>query len=1036
MGSNLLSYILKRPHFVLSVLLALTAMGVIGFFEIKQKLFPDANRPSVSVVVVQPGASAKDMAENIAIPIERRLYTIDKVRTVSSTSNDEVCVITAEFEYEKDIQQAVSDVQNEINKVKAVLPQGIKEPQVYKVTDATAPVMVISVSPKDNSIGLADVRQIAENQLKNSLLRLKEVANVDVFGGYQKEVFVVLNREKLSQYKIPVSLVIKRLQEVNQDIPAGIVVSSENEFLIKSVNKARTIERLKELYITPSVKLSDVATVKYDYIPNRSLYFGNGRPAVALAIQRQPDGDVLQTIDAVKALLPQLEKEFPNLNFEISDTQEKIIRLSIKNMFEALRDAIIITAFVIFFFLANTRQMVIAGISIPFVYSITIGIMWLLGMEFNIVTLTAIILTLGMLVDDAIVILENIERHLHELKEPVKDAVINGTKEVMFAVLAGTIATTVVLIPLLFVGDYPEKIFRPLAETLIIAVIVSYFVSITVIPLLAPFILKKTAGKNRVEKVTYRLSEFILTPLKSLYISAVSLVFRKKIVAVPYFAVVILLFVVSAKVILPIVGREIMPPMDTGIVKISITTDSNLSIHRVRQIAEEVSRIIASDKRVQMFSLSVGSEPGVLTMGSGESVQSISATVHYIDRFHREESIWEIERQLREKLWQIPDIKYIHVYDYGATPLSSIKGNLDVRISGEDLKTLDSLGSQIMEVVYNVKGLTSVSKTWDYDKTVYNIKIDHQKALIYGVTPYSVVSQIKTKIKGAVVSLYNIPNEKSLMVRVIYPDTLRSVYTDVLDYYIETPKGMIPLKTIAKIEKITEPTKITRQDLNYTIDVIAFREKAAISHIVENYHKAFKSAGITLPAGYSISNEGDIKQLTDSMGRMVKAILIGILFLFFALTPPFRSFLSPVGVIFAIPLSLIGASWFILLMGYHQSMPGLMGFILLGGIITKNSILLIEFIQFSAEKGKKLEEAILESIRVRTRPVLMTAFGTSAGMIPVAFGWALGLERLAPLGAVAIGGLIIGTFLTLIYVPVLYYFLHRISAKFSEILSK
>ncbi|WP_457642222.1 efflux RND transporter permease subunit [Persephonella sp.] len=1026
MNANIVEYTLKRPHFILALLFALTALGIIGFFEIKQKLFPDANRPTISVVVVQPGASAKDIAENVAIPIERRLYTIDKVRTVSSISNDEVAVITAEFEYEKDIEQAAVDVQNEINKIRSELPKGIKEPQVYKISDATPPVLVLSVYPKDNKLHLADVRQIAENQIKNRLLRLKEVANVDIFGGYKKELFIEINKEKLNRYNIPLSLVISRIQEINADIPVGIIVGENSEFLIKSVNKIRSLNQLKNLQITPSVKLSDIAEIKYDYYINRSLYYGNGKPAIAIAVQRQPTGDALKTIDAVKKMIPQLQKDFPNIGFEISDSQEKIIRLSNLNMLEALRDAIIMIAVVIFFFLANVRQMIIAGISIPFVYSITIGIMWLLGMEFNIVTLTAIILALGMLVDDAVVILENIERHLHELKEPVKEAVINGTKEVVFAVLAGTIATSVVLIPLLFVGDYPEKIFRPLAGTLLIAVIVSYFVSVTLIPLTAPYLLKKTSDKNRLEQITYKISEFILTPLRNFYTTAVNLVLKRKIFVVPYFVAVIAMFVISVKVILPIVGKEIMPPMDTGIIKASITTDSNLSIHQVETIVRRISEILSNDKRVKMFSISVGSEPGVLTMGSGESSQSISMTIHYIDRFHRDESIWDIEKQLREKIWQIPDLKYVHVFDYGATPLSSIKGNLDIRISGDDLKTLDRLGTQIMNIAYNVQGITSVSKTWDYDKVVYDLKIDHKKALIYGLTPYGIASQLGSKVRGSIVSLHNIPNEKSLLVRVIYNSKDKNSSIDLENYYLDSPQGKIPLKTLAKIEKRLEPTIITRQDLMYTVDVLGFREKAAITHIVESFQKVFESSGIQLPPGYHISHEGDIKQLTDSMMRMIKAIGFGIIFLFFALTPPFRSFVSPIAVIFAVPLSLIGASWSVLAMGYHQSMPGLMGVVLLAGIITKNSILLIDFIQTALEKGKKIEDAIIESIKIRTRPVLMTAFGTSTGMIPIAFGWALGLERLAPLGTVAIGGLIIGTFLTLVYVPLLYYFLYKV----------
>ena len=1026
MNFNLTEYILKRPHFILSLVFALSFLGVIGFFNMKQKLFPDANRPAVSVVVVQKGASAKDIAENIAVPIERRLYTIDKVRTVSSISNNEFTVITAEFDYGKDINQAVLDVQNEINKIRSKLPKNIREPQIFKITDATKPVIVLTVYPKDKSISLADVRQIAENQIRDKLLRIKEVANVDIFGGYKKEVIIKINKDKLQKYSIPIKLVLKQIQKSNINIPMGIIVSKNKEMLIKSINKGYTLDQVKNIQITKNLKLSDIADVKYDYYTNKSLYIGNGKEGIAIAIQRQETGDTLKTIQKVKQLIPQLKQEFPHLNFEISDTQENLIKLSNLNMLEALRDAIIMTTAVIFLFLANIRQMIIAGISIPFVYAITIGIMWLAGLEFHIVSLTAIILALGMLIDDAIVVLENIERHLYQLKEETKKAVINGTKEVVFPVLAGTISTTVVLLPLLFVGDYPQRIFRPLAETLIIAVIVSYFVSIFFIPVIAPVLLRRHGNeKNLIEKIALKISNFIVEPIKNFYVSIVKTAIEKKIIAVALFVLIIALFVVSLKVIIPIVGREIMPPMDTGIVKAQITTDTNLSIYQVKKIAEKISNILKNDKMVKMFSLSVGSEPGVLTVSTGKSSQTIGITIHYIDRFHRKKNIWQIEEELRKKIWQIPNIKYVHVFDYGATPLSSIKGNLDVRISGDDLKTLDKLGTKILDVAYNTKGIVSLSKSWDFDKVVYDLKLDKKKVQIYGLTPYDVASQIATKIKGSFVSLLNVPNEESLMIRVVYPYENRNSLVDLNTYYIDTNKGKIPLNEISKIKKILEPSLITRQDLAYTIDIIGFREKAAISHIVESFDKALKQSHIILPAGYTLSHEGDIKQLQDSMKRMIKAILIGIILLFFALVPAFSSFKAPLAVIFAIPLAVIGAAWAILIANYHQSMPGMMGIVLLAGIITKNSILLVDFIKMALNEGKPLKMAILESIKIRTRPVLMTAFGTAVGMLPIAFGMALGLERLAPLAVVAIGGLIVGTFLTLVYVPVLYFFLEK-----------
>ncbi len=1028
MDKKLLEYTIKRPHFVLSLVFALTVLGIIGFFNIKQKLFPDVNRPQVAVVVISPGASAKDMAENVAIPIERRLYTLDKVRKVSSSSKDEVSVITVEFEYTKDIGEAAADVQNEISKVKPFLPKNILEPQIYKITDATPPVIVIGVSPKNKNISLADVRQIAENQIKNRLLRLKEVANVDVFGGYKKEVLIKIDKDKLNRYKIPLSTVIAKIQQTNLDLPIGLLTNSYNQILVKSVNKGKSIDEIKNIHITKEIKLSDIAKVEYGYDTNKSFYYGNGKPAIALAVQRQPTGDALKTIEAVKRIIPQLKKEFPSLDFQITDTQEKIIRLSNTNMLEALRDAIIMVSVVILLFLANIRQMIIAAISIPFVYGITVGIMWLLGMEFNIVTLTAIILALGMLIDDAVVVLENIERHFYELKENVKTAVINGTKEVLFPVMAGTISTTAVLVPLLFVGDYPQHIFRPLAGTLIIAVIVSYFVSVFFIPLIAPFLLKKSEEnrKNAFEKVLFKISEGFLNPLRNFYVSAVKNVFKRKFLAVPYFVPVIVLFVLSLKLIMPVVGREIMPPMDTGIVKGKVVGDSNLSIEQIEKIVKKISDILSKDKKVEIFSIAVGSEPGVFSMGKAETPQTINLTIHYIDRFHRKKSIWEIERELRKKIWEIPGVRYVHIFDYGATPLSTVKGNLDVVILGDDLKKLNEIGNKLLAISYNVGGIVSVSKSWDYDKTVYNLKIDYKKAQYYGLTPYAIAVQLSGKIKGKVVSLYNQKNEQALPVRIELLDKDRETKEDLENLYLDTPKGKIPLKAVAKVEKIKEPTLITREGLRYSIDIIGYREKAAISHIVENFHKALKKAGFVLPAGYEMHHEGDIQQLMDAMKRMLKAIGFGIILLFFALTPAFGSFLSPIAVIFAIPLSVIGAAWAILATGHHQSMPGLMGIVLLAGIITKNSILLIDFIQMALEKGESIEKSITDSIRIRTRPVLMTAFGTSVGMIPIALGWALGLERLAPLGIVAIGGLIVGTFLTLIYVPLLYYFLKKI----------
>ncbi len=1022
-NQNIISKIITNKRTVFSILIAFMFLGFVGFFKMHQNLFPDTARPQISVVIVEKGASAKDMAENIATIVERELYTIDKVRKVSSVSKDEVSVITAEFEYEKNLGEAATDVANAIAKIQGKLPKDIENPQIYKISSATPPVIVLSVSPKDKSISLADVRQIAENQIRNKILTLKNVGNVDVFGGYRKEVFIEIDKNKLNKFNLTLDNVIAKISKNNADIPVGFIINSKKEFLIKANEKAKSLKNLANIYITKDIKLSDIAGIKYRFKENRSIYFGNGKKAVAIAVERTINGSVLGVINSVKKLIPQLKKEFPSLNLEIADTQEKIIKQSNINMLESLKDAIIMTGIVVFFFLANIRQLIIVGLSIPFVYITTIAIMWLMNMEFNIVTLTAIILALGLLIDDAVVIVENIERHYFELKKNIKDAVISGTREVMLADFAGTFTTMIMLVPILFVGDYPQRIFRPFVETLLISLIVSYFVSITFLPVISGYLLKRSGEKNILEKISYKISQMIITPFTDFVISIVNFVMNRKIIMLPLLIPLIMLFIFSMKKIVPLIGKELMPPMDTGIVKVSLTFDSNLSILNVEKKVKKIAEMLQKDKRVLMSSIAVGSEPGVLTMGKGKSPQSVSITIHYIDRFHRKASIWRIERALRNKLSNFTDVKYVEVFDYGATPLSTIKGNLDVLITGRDIKTLDKIGDEVFKSCLNVKGLTSVSRTWDYDKISYNLEIDKKLANFYGLTVFDIASQLSKRINGTFVSLMNVENEDSLRIRLIYPENSRNSLIDLDSYYIDTKKGKIPASAIIKVKKIIEPTVITRENLNYSLDIIGYREKAAITHIIESFKHAMK--GFTPPSGYTISNEGDFKQMKDSMMRMLKSFLIGVVLLFLSLVPTFNSFRSPIAIIVAIPLSMIGGILALLLMGYHQAMPAMMGLILLSGIIVNNSILLIDFIQNAMKNGVPIKEAIINSIKIRTRPVLMTAFGTSVGMIPVAFGWALGLERLAPLGTVAIGGLIVGTFLTLLYVPLIYYFLKR-----------
>jgi len=1017
MESSFIERLLARPYFIFSFLALFVFSGIIGYQKVDRKLFPESNYPEIAVVIIQPGGSAKTLAANVAVPVEEELYSLDKIRRVYSTTIDEVSVIRAEFEYSKNLDMAGSDVTNSINKIRSALPPDIKEPQVHKISAATAPVVVIGLS--SDVLPLPDIRQLAETELRHELLKTSGVANVDIFGSYKKEMQIIIDRARLDQYGLGLSTVLATLQSNNKDYAIGFIESDKSKYLLKSPGKEETVQGLHNLYLTPKVRLGDVSTIYFGHYENSSGYYGNGRESIALSVQRGLGADVLNTISRVEEKLKKIKKQYPNLRFEITDTQKDVIVQSTENMFESLRDAIIMSTIVVFFFLASFRQVFVVLATIPVVYASTIALMWVVGIEFNVVTLTAIILALGLLLDDTVVVMENIERHYKEGGGTIRKSVLSGTKEIMFADLSGTITTMIALSPILFVGGYPQTIFRPLVSTLLLALTASYVISITAVPLLSMKILAiEWPWLMRLEKFFFRISSFVMGQIRAFFSAAVSMAIQSKIVAIGYFFCLALLFAISVRGVMPTVGQELLPPMDTGGVKVSIVTDSNLPIAASRHIVEQVNTILEENGPLLRLSSAIGSEPGVLSIGSGSGTDHIAITATYVNRYEREETIWEIEHRLRPLLAKIDNIKSLEVVDYGATAMASIRASVDVTLSSPNFADLEKAGDLVEQALYKTSGLVSVARSWHNDKAVYNLEIDQARAALYGLKSGDIAKQLQVVLRGALVASFPMQNSVDFGVRVWLPEKQRDSADILQSTLLDTPMGKIPLAAIAAFTNDQEPGIITREGLNYTLNVYGSREKAAISHIMADFEKAFK--GAKLPISVSMEQSGDVKQFKSAAGRMGGAIGFAVILIFFTLIALFDSVKVAVMIVLSIPLTIIGASWTILLLDYHVSMPAMMGFILLSGIIVNNAILLIHFAQEKMMEGMTKKEAMLESIHIRTRPVLMTAFAVAAGMLPVALGSAIGLERLAPLGAVAIGGLIVGTFLTLLFIPIIF----------------
>jgi multidrug efflux pump subunit AcrB len=1017
---SLVQKYIDKPHLILSFIILFSAIGILGYHKMPFNLFPDTDRPQISIITVMPGAAAADVKMDITRLIEKEISTIDMVRKVTSTSKDEASVVLAEFEYEKSLDAAATDVANALSKIAAKLPQGIRSPQIFKISQATQPTMTLALSPKEGQpADLRKIREIADNQIKEELLRLPDVGNVEIFGGWQPEVSASIDPVRINRFGIGITDIMAAVAAQNQNIPQGVIVRKDGQYLFKTAGNTDRMEELADLVIARRdngiIHLRDVAEIKQTIQEPQSAYHGNGKEAIGINILRSQNGHTLDAVKSAEDYLSTLRSEYPYINFEISYTQKDLIELSVDNMLVALRDAILVTVLVIFLFLGNIRAMLLCAISIPFTYLITFAVMWIFGFEFHMITLTGVILAVGMLLDDAIVVIENIERHYRTEGKNLSELVAGGVQEVMLAIFSGTYATIVVLIPIIFIGGYVQAVLRPLCLALTIALVASYIVSVTIIPIVAPFILKKSHNNNRFERFISKGSNWFIDAVRGFFGGILDLALKRRWV---FILSAFILLVLSSRIAKPLIGDDIQPPMDTGIIKINFEADANSSLAQTNAAVFEMEKAIKQQEGVVSISSTIGSESSVISFGSGKNPQQGTITVNLVDRFHRRQSIWLIENTMRKGFLTVPGLKTVDVFDYGATPMSSIKAPVDVMITGPDTSVLYDIAQQVKARLENAGGIKSVSLSWGLDKKEIIFTANRERCAFYGVSPKEIAAQAQAAVQGGVSSTFRVANEDGFPIRMRLGESYREDTNSIASFRIHTPSGEVPISLLGSLSTAYVPSILTRQDMQNSIDVFGYREKAALSHIMANVTKELN--GMKLPEGYKLSQEGDSKLMSENFAALMSALMIGMILLYFSLVPAFRSFIHPMTIMTAIPLALIGAIWSLLITGKHQSTAAFMGIILLAGIVVKNSILLIDFIEAAKEKGATTLDALRESVRVRTRPILMTAFGTAVGMLPIALERAIGLERLSPLAMVAIGGLLFSTFLTLLYVPIFY----------------
>jgi multidrug efflux pump subunit AcrB len=568
----------------------------------------------------------------------------------------------------------------------------------------------------------------------------------------------------------------------------------------------------------------------------------------------------------------------------------------------------------------------------------------------------------------------------------------------------------------MFTGGYTQQIMRPLNLMICSTLVASLLAALTIVPLMIAKLLAQPKRRKNILERLFSYTDVGIAKLSDFYTWILRKALKHRFITL-ILALVIL--VVSMKTVPPLIGKEMMPPMDTGISVISFNTHSDMNLSEVEKVVKQVENIIYQNKYVVQVSTIVGAEPGQISFGGGgRTSQSVQITTRMIPRNKRNVTIWQVDEEWRKAFARISGIRDLMVTEYGATPLSTTKAPLDVIISGSKSEVLSSIADEVIKRLKTIPGLIDIRRSWYKDKTQYRLNPDPLHCAMYGVTPMNMGKEVKATLKGEVVGAFNLEDYLAIPIRVKYADAALDSPEKLEDIYVPSKYGFIQLRNIAKMEKMKVQPYITRENQLNTIDITALNRIYTIGQLAAKAQK--KLVNLKLPAGYTLQIAGSMADMKASNVRMVKALLIGLVLLYMLLLAMFKSFVHPVTIMAAIPLAVAGAMWGLLIFDKPMCKPAMMGIIFLGGTIVNNSILLLDFIIQARKKGIEKNEAIINSVKLRIRPILMTTVSTIVGLMPLIFEMAVGLERMSPLGIVAAFGLASGTILTLVVIPVAY----------------
>ncbi len=1016
---------IKRGVTFLMIFVVIIGFGLFSLGRLKVDLFPKLDFPVVAIITQYVGVGPFDIETVVTRPIEEAVVAVQNIKSVTSQTRQGLSLVMLEFDWGADMNQAEIDVRNALDFIEEYLPDDVTNPLVFALDPSMQPIAYITVGSPYH--GQAELRRISEHEIEPRFERIPGVASATSMGGLKREIKVLVDPVRMRAHHISIQQVQMALSMNNLQIPSGWIDNEKKEFTLQTQGEYESVDEIENTNIMTLagsvIRIKDVADVVDGFAEQRNRVFVNRKPIVMIVLQKQSDANTVNTMRELRKRMPSILAELPKgVYFETMYDQSEFINLAMSNLTGTAWQAVLLVLIVLLFFLRNLRSSIIVALSIPISVVVTFAVMDQAGLTLNMISMAGLALAIGMLVDNSIVVLESIFRH-RELGKSAREAASVGASEVAMAITASTLTTLAVFIPVLFVPGIAGELFNDMVVTICISLSVSLGVALTLVPLMASrFLNIKEKGTRRswIHRLGDRVGQWIEN-MKEAYGRALAWALRhKKVVllsTVGFLAVSIALLVIR--------GGEFFPESQENYMSLSLDRSPGTSLEAMNESVALLEEIIKTDvPEMEMSYVNFGQGEGMWAAFSSSASNEGDMMIRLKKKSERGRSIKEIEDVIREKTAVIPDFK-VSFADRGAAMMFGSGGDIVVKIFGYDLQIAEGLANQVVKALEKVKGVAETEISIKKAAPELRVKLDRQRIADLGLSTSQVSQVISTSVLGTVVTRYREGGDE-YDVRVQFSKDSRQNVQDVENILIMTPTGrQVPLRSIGVVEYSQAPIQITREDQERVVSVNISVSGRDLRSTTGDVRRALK--GISVPNDYRFEIGGQAEDMMESFLYLGIAFAVALLLTYMVMASQFESFLDPFIILFTIPLSIIGVSLGLLLTGTTLNVMSLIGVIILVGVIVNNGIVLVDYINQLRQKGYEMTEAIILGGKVRMRPVLMTALTTILAMLPLAMGLGEGGENWAPMARSLIGGMVVGTLLTLIVIPIIYVIFEKYS---------